>query len=50
MSFKYCLVQYLEWQAQNKKHKKLLKCEDCPFYKKCELKGELKGETNENNS
>lgn len=42
MSFKYCLVQYLEWQVQNKKHKKLLKCEDCPFYKKCELKGENK--------
>lgn len=34
--FKYCLVQYLDYEAQRRKKKKWLKCKDCLFKDKCE--------------
>lgn len=40
MKFKYCLVQYLMWQTDGRKKKKLLECKDCPIRNKCEKKGE----------
>lgn len=33
--FKYCLFQVLEYEAQTRKHKKILSCEECIFRKKC---------------
>lgn len=38
--FKYCLVQVFAWQADKRKQKQFLKCEECPFREKCNKHGE----------
>ena len=38
--FKYCLVQVFAWQADKRKQKQFLKCEECPFREKCTKYGE----------
>ena len=33
--FMYCLVQLLTWEIDTRKHKSLLKCEDCLLKDEC---------------
>ena len=33
--FMYCLVQLLTWEADTRKHKQFLKCEECSLKDKC---------------
>ena len=37
--FMYCLMQLLTWEIDTRKHKTLLKCEDCIQKDKCEKYG-----------
>lgn len=47
MKFMYCLVQLLTWEADTRKHKKLLDCKDCTIRDRCRKYKEQQGEQNE---
>ena len=40
--FRYCLVQYLDYEAQRQKKKKWLECKDCVLKDKCERRNHEK--------
>ena len=36
--FNFCLIQFLAWEADDRKKKKLLTCNECPEKDKCKEK------------
>lgn len=44
MKFMYCLMQLLTWEIDTRKHKQLLKCEECLIRDKCKKYLEQQGE------